>query len=278
MRRYIRVRFARAIADLTDFYRRNITSGIFGLIASVIVLPLVPILAGASMTEEALLLVAYGVLGPIALTVLAFVWFYWRAPAKIYADQLAENNSLRERISRLEDCPAADEDPLMSFQDLVQFAEQECGWVIREGKSYEIFDLRDWISDAAGIGRVVIYGRYNPENMSNSASISLTEIPVSHWKDHELYSFDAFYIGGDVTPFSLERLNRSRRKIYVDLHVNRHQAKKYFRLDAEKWRGRNREKYEQQQKRREEFEAEFNQSAEAHAPQQPPDTEERKQP
>lgn len=278
MRGYIRVRFARAMADLTDFYKRNITSGIFSLIASAIVLPLVPILAGASMTEEALLLVAYGVLGPIALTVLAFVWFYWGAPAKIYADQLAKNNSLRERISRLEDCPAADEDPLMRFQELVQFVEQECGWVIREGDSYEILDLRDWISDAAGIGRVAIYGRYNPENMSNLSSISLTEIPVSHWKDHELYSFDALYLGGDATPFSLERLNRSRRKVYFDLHVNRHQAKTYFRLDAEKWRGRNREKYKEQQRRREEFEAEFNQSIKLHAPQSLPDTQERKQP
>ena len=84
---FTRARMDRAVSDFLGFYQHHVWGFVLPLVAAAIALPTVRYLAGADLTEEVWLLVAYGVIGPLALAVLIFAWFYWRAGAKIYVDQ-----------------------------------------------------------------------------------------------------------------------------------------------------------------------------------------------
>jgi len=87
MLQYTKVRFKRAGADFVAYVRSHIPGMAASLVAATLGLPLVPYLAGADIAEELGLLIAYGVLGPTALTILVFLFFYFRAPHKIYHEQ-----------------------------------------------------------------------------------------------------------------------------------------------------------------------------------------------
>lgn len=180
---FIKVRCIRAVSDLKSFARKHVPGHAVAFIASAFVVPIAKIWAGADVKEEALLLIANGVIGPSILFAFSAVVFYARAGSRIYVEQVSVINSLNATITALREQPPADEDPRMTIRELVEFAEQECGWKVSpgQGETYENLDLVDWLGEAAAVGKVQIYGRYNPQNMSNLRNIYRVEIPVSHW-------------------------------------------------------------------------------------------------
>jgi len=90
-----KVRFKHAGAEFAAYVRSHIPGMAASLIAATLGLPLVPYLAGADIGEEIGLLIAYGILGPIAFTFIIFLFFFFRAPHKIYHEQKSLIDSLR---------------------------------------------------------------------------------------------------------------------------------------------------------------------------------------
>jgi hypothetical protein len=243
MFRFIKARTMRAKADLFHFAREHLlVSSLLALLGAPAAIASYVIATGGNVKEQVWQVVAYSGIGPLAVFLIASVVFYILAGGRLYAEQRAE-------IARLQ--PAAnpaDEDPRMNFAELVEFAERECGWNIRNGgEGLEVLDLRDWVVDVSGIGRVKFYGRLNPRNLSFIGNITLTEIPISHWVDHELDVFDALYRFYNQNSAATNLQARSRPRpnpsgqyqVYCDIHLDRQQAKRFLKIDGERFRGQN---------------------------------------
>jgi hypothetical protein len=92
---YLRARHARAYADLKAFFIKHIAGSVALLIGAAIPIPGIRWIAGADPLQEFGLWFAYGVVGPLILSAGAWVYYYLRAGANIYAEQTA-------RIAELE--------------------------------------------------------------------------------------------------------------------------------------------------------------------------------
>lgn len=160
-------------------------------------------------------------------------------------------------------------DERMSFPEMASYAEKKLGWKISSG-SFDVLDLVDWIGDAASAGRVTVYGRYNPQDMSNARNIYLADIEKRHWLDHELDCYDAIRLGQNIHAASRLRTEPGRPRVYFDLHLNRQQAKRCLRREQTSWRGRNKKNEDERQRR---FKESFAIQDELVSPQLPEDTQ-----
>jgi hypothetical protein len=239
---FIKARAIRAKVDLFDFAREHLLASLLvAFLGAPAAIACYVITTGGSVKEQVWQVVAYSEVGPLAVFLLASIVFYIRAGGRIYAEQLAEIAQLQPALE------AADEDPRMSFAELVDFAEQECGWNIKAGgEAAEVRDLRDWVVDVSG-GRVRFYGRHNPLNQSFTDNIPIMEFPASHWVEHELEIFQALYPLLNPNTSTPNLLARSKPRmnphgqyqVYCDIHLDREQAKRLLKQEGEKWRGRN---------------------------------------
>lgn len=84
---YFKVRLARAYTDLKASVIADLAGSFIGAAGAAIVLPGIGMFAGAAPQQELRLLIAYSVLGPVALIPIMYVVFYLRAGPKIYAEQ-----------------------------------------------------------------------------------------------------------------------------------------------------------------------------------------------
>jgi hypothetical protein len=256
---FTKARTKRAFQNYGKFVRAHTWSVVSPALGTLFGLPWLRLLApGADMNQEFWLNLTLSVVGPCALIIVAFVWYYWRSSGEIYAEQLAESRSLRDQLARLEAGNPLDGDPRMSFPELVDFADQECGWQIKDGSTYQALDLQEWLIDAAGLGRIKFYGRHNPHNWSATNKISPREILPSHWLDHELVVFDAIYFRNASSAYSKPMNDKNQRQVYCDIHVERGQAKRCLIADGQRWRGRNATRKEEQRQSNDAFDAMFN--------------------
>lgn len=237
MFRFIKARAYRAKADLFDFARRHLLISVLTLPTMIVGAAFLVIWVGVDAAEQAWEVVAYSVVAPLVVLLAAPVFFYIQAGGSIYADQLATIERLQHVLT------PADEDPRMTFAELVAFAEQECGWNIKGGgDADEVLDLRDWIVDVTGVGGVTFYGRYNPDNLSFIENIPVSEIDPAHWIDNEIVVFDVirpFFTCENIQARSRPRANiKKQYQVYCDIRLDRQQAQRALKRDSEKWRGR----------------------------------------
>ena len=104
--------------------------------------------------------------------------------------------------------------------------------------SLQILDLFDGIGQAFADGSVQAFGRYNPNNYSGLATIYLVPIHRSHWRLNYIDVLSAFYAEDNVQAVSRPRNDTRTVREYVDLHLNRVQAKAWLARESRNWKGR----------------------------------------
>lgn len=152
-------------------------------------------------------------------------------------------------------------DERMSVPEIVDYAENKLGWTIRTGETLEALDLVDALGDAAANGKVRVYGRKNTEHYTNLCDKYLAPIPTEHWRDHAMDIFDTVLLGENTRTASRPRNDR-KSQVYMDIHFNRQDVKKWLAKEGRMWKGIAAEKRERERERQAEFADMINQKDE----------------
>jgi hypothetical protein len=123
----------------------------------------------------------------------------------------------------------------ISVVKFARIAHAEYGW--RLPHSLEILDLIDGVGQALADGTVKAYGRFNPERYSNLRVIYLVPIPRTYWRRRYLEAFDALNLEDNLQVVS-RRYGAMDRLEYIDIHVNRVQARAWLAREGNRWKGR----------------------------------------
>jgi len=149
-------------------------------------------------------------------------------------------------------------DERMSVPELVDYAENKLGWTIRSGDDLESLDLVDALGDAAANGKVRVYGRKNPERYTNLRDKYLAPIPVEHWGDHTMDIFDTVLLAENTRTASRPRNDR-KSQVYMDIHFNRQDVKRWLAKEGRMWKGSYAEERERERERQAAFASMINQ-------------------
>ena len=122
----------------------------------------------------------------------------------------------------------------IAMVEFARIAHREYGWRLPD--SLEILDLIDGIGQAFADGTVQAYGRFNPERYSNLRVLYLVPIATSYWRRHNLDAFDALSLEDNLKVVSRRYGDRDRLE-YIDIHVNRVQARAWLTREGERWKG-----------------------------------------
>jgi hypothetical protein len=133
----------------------------------------------------------------------------------------------------------------ISLVEFARIARAEYGW--RLPGSLEILDLIDGVGQALADGAVRGYGRFNPERYSNLRALYLVPIPRTYWRRRYLDAFDALNLEDNLQVVSRRYGDRDRLE-YIDIHVNRIQARAWLAQEGEHWKGQTERKDEERKK------------------------------
>ncbi len=142
----------------------------------------------------------------------------------------------------------------ISLGDLCKIAEKK-GWDFADDETGHVFDLRNGLKQAGIDGRINIWGRKIPRLEMDVDLVSLTKIPAKYWEACEI---DPFTSNGDCLGSVKDNLQIRTHHLgfphyeghYADLHVDREQAEKWLRLEAEYFKGRTKKRMDIAEKRR----------------------------
>jgi hypothetical protein len=217
---FTRARGSRAAQDFVQFFKNHIPAFGLSLAASALGLPLVHILAGADIREEAQLLVVYGLFGPIVLTLLALCLFCLLAGGRIYAEQTA-------KIAVLDGCQVDGEStdaPLRNVgvaEAVSQLAYGAWGHSFYDAALSHEVDV-EWASrqfhQAAADGQVSIWGKPGSRHLYEP-------IDSSFWFKNTIDWFSLLHGKPHTEPTNPREL----RDKYFHLMTNRAQVERLFR-------------------------------------------------
>jgi hypothetical protein len=132
----------------------------------------------------------------------------------------------------------------ITLVEFARIARVEYNWKIPH--SLEILDLIDGIGQALADGSVQACGRYNPHRYSNLRTIYLVSIPRGYWRRHYLEAFEALNLDENLKVTS-RRYGDKDGLEYIDIHVNRVQARAWLGTEGKLWKGRTERKDEERE-------------------------------
>lgn len=113
---FLQLRFRDARSRLWDWGKDHIRSSLLALIGSTLVVPLAA--GGTDMKHELWLTFVYGCIGPSAIVLGAFIWFWLRSGVRLYAESQKEILELKKQLGIVPE-PDTEPTPNWKFEGLV---------------------------------------------------------------------------------------------------------------------------------------------------------------
>ena len=125
----------------------------------------------------------------------------------------------------------------ISVVEMARMAKNSYSWKIFDRDSLDVLDFIDGVGHAVATGKIDAFGLHNPENYSNLRIIYPRSIPVEHWNEHSFEGFSAIYIGDNLQAISKPRHVKLPIKVFMDIRLDRAQARKWLQREGGKWKG-----------------------------------------
>lgn len=141
--------------------------------------------------------------------------------------------------------------PLLEFLEIAKMH----GWDVMEADGYEGFDLIHGITEAAGLGDLVVLGKKINQHMpSLTLTARLQEIPSEFWRTHAINTMSCLSMTGAGMVIGLQKDNahvqtecdqgnRQESQEYADLYLKSEGLIDWLENDAKSYRGHTEKAY-----------------------------------